>query len=437
MPDQIYDSAATGNAALVTAIRKAKIRLMPLLLVMYTLAFLDRVNLGVAKQALQSQVGISGGAFALGAGLFFVTYAVFELPSNLILHRVGPRVWMARIMITWGLVSAATIFVTGDYSFYGLRLLLGAAEAGFFPGAILFMTYWFPSAERGRVIGLFYLGYPLALLFGNPASGALLDLDGWLGIAGWQWMFAIDGLLASLVGIGVLFLMPDSPDAVRWLEPREKQALNAAIAAEGEEKRLVGRHSLLDAFRDVRLLHFIAIYFALQIGSYGVTFYLPTQVSELVGRKIGFIIGLLSALPWACAIAVTLFWPAMAVRLNRRRLFAVISMLAISLGIAVSAQSPPVIAMIALCVAASGIISAQPVFWTFPADHFGGVAAAAAFAVINSLGNLGGFVAPNLREWADHHFAVHGAGLYALCISGAIGALLVLLLREPKVAPIN
>ncbi len=436
MPDQTYDSAGMGNAALVSAIRKAKLRLMPLLLVMYTLAFLDRVNLGVAKQALQSQVGISGGAFALGAGLFFVTYAVFELPSNLILHRIGPRVWMARIMITWGLVSAATIFVTGDTSFYGLRLLLGAAEAGFFPGAILFMTYWFPSAERGRVIGLFYLGYPLALLFGNPASGALLDLDGVLGVAGWQWMFMIDGLLASLVGIGVLFWMPDSPDAVRWLQPEEKRALKAAIAAEGEEKRLVGRHNLVDAFKDVRLLHFIAIYFALQIGSYGVTFYLPTQVSELVGRKIGFIVGLLSALPWACAIAVTLFWPGLAVRLNRRRLFAVISMLAISFGIAVSAQSPPVIAMIALCVAASGIISAQPVFWTFPADHFGGVAAAAAFAVINSLGNLGGFVAPNLREWADHHFAVHGAGLYALCISGMIGASLVLLLREPKVAPI-
>ncbi|TLU71913.1 MFS transporter [Lichenicoccus roseus] len=404
---------------------------------MYTLAFLDRVNLGVAKQALQSQVGISGAAFALGAGLFFVTYAVFELPSNLILHRVGPRVWMARIMITWGLVSAATIFVTGDTSFYGLRLLLGAAEAGFFPGAILFMTYWFPSAERGRVIGLFYLGYPLALLFGNPASGALLDLDGWLGLAGWQWMFLIDGLLASVVGIGVLFWMPDSPDSVHWLEPDEKRALNAAIAAEGEEKRAVGRHSLLDAFRDVRLLHFIAIYFALQIGSYGVTFYLPTQVSELVGRKIGFIVGLVSALPWACGIAVTLFWPAMAVRLGRRRLFGVISLLGISIGIAVSAQAPPVIAIIALCVAASGIISAQPVFWTFPADHFGGVAAAAAFAIINSLGNLGGFVAPNLREWADHHFAVHGAGLYALCASGLIAAVLLLLLPEPRAATLQ
>jgi MFS transporter, ACS family, inner membrane transport protein len=416
------------SPALASAIVKARWRLMPLILVMYLIAMLDRTNIGFAKQALRGDAGVSDAAFALGAGVFFITYAIFELPSNLVLHRIGARIWMCRIMVTWGLVAAAMMFTRGDWSFLGLRLLLGAAEAGFFPGAILYITYWFPAKERGRALGLLYFGFPIALTVGSPLSGGLLALDGALGLAGWQWMFLIEGLLACAVGIYALWGLTDHPKDAAWLTAEERTVLSDAIAHETTLKQDRGGLHLGRALMDPRLLHLLGVYFFLQISVYGVTFYLPSQVSALLGIKIGPIVGLVTGIPWLCAALMASYWPARAVRTGKSRPYALAFLLFIAGGLVVSANVPPVLAVIALCFVTTGAICVQPIFWTFPTGYLGGVAAAGGIAAINSLGNLGGFVAPNVRNWADAHFGGTAAGLYVLAFAALVSAALVLIL---------
>ena len=418
----------TDDPALASAVAKARRRLMPLLLIMYLIAMLDRTNIGFARQALHGQAGVSDASFALGAGVFFVTYAIFELPSNLVLHRVGARVWMCRIMVSWGLVAAAMMFTRGNYSFLGLRLLLGMAEAGFFPGAILYMTYWFPAKERGQVLGLFYFGFPIALTIGSPLSGLLLALDGALGLAGWQWMFLIEGLLACVVGLYAFWGLTDHPRDATWLTAAEKSTLSKAIEQETQAKVNRGGLHLGRALMDPRLLHLLGVYFFLQISVYGVTFYLPSQVSALLGVKIGPEVGLVVGIPWLCAALMAAYWPSRAVRTGKSRAYALVFLLFITAGLVVSANTPPILAVLALCFVTTGAICVQPIFWTFPTGYLGGVAAAGGIAAINSLGNLGGFVAPNVRAWADAHFGSTAAGLYALAFSALVSAGLVLIL---------
>ncbi len=412
------------------AVAKAQARLVPFLILMYTLAFLDRSNVGFAKQAFQADTGLSEGAFAFGAGLFFIGYALFEVPSNLILHRVGARWWLARIMVTWGLVSAATMFATGETSFYVLRVLLGIAEAGFFPGVILFVTYWFPRRNRGRILGLFYFGYPLSLMFGSPLSGLLLEFDGAGGLHGWQWMYLIEGLGAVAVGLVAFRALSDGPGEAAWLTDGEKAAIARDLEAEQRGKEAAGTLSLGRVFTDGRMLLFTLVYFLLQIGSYGVAFYLPTQVSALLGVKVGLEVGLVSAIPWAVALAVMAVWPDLAVRTGREGLFGFASIAAIGVGLVVAALTPPAVAIAALCLTTAGIASAQPIFWTFPTNYLGGVAAAGGIAAINSIGNLGGFFAPNLRVWAERQFGAPVASLYALAVAAAVGAVVMLFLPK-------
>ena len=249
-------TALTGDARigaagdLASAVAKARARLVPFLILMYTMAFLDRSNVGFAKQAFQADTGISDGAFAFGAGLFFVGYALLEIPSNLIMHRVGARRWLCRIMVSWGIVAAAMMFAKGETSFYLLRVLLGMAEAGFFPGVILFVTYWFPRRERGRILGMFYFGYPLSLMFGSPVSGLLLVLDGVAGLHGWQWMYLIEGIAASAVGVLAYFILTDRPEQATWLDDGERAAIARQIASEEQDKASHGPASLGAAFTD-------------------------------------------------------------------------------------------------------------------------------------------------------------------------------------------
>jgi sugar phosphate permease len=408
------------------AIRRAKYRLIPFMLLMYVLSYLDRANIGYAKQAYQTATGVTDAAFAFGAGIFFLTYAFFEIPSNLILHRVGARRWMARIMVVWGLVAAAMVFATTDRSFSVVRLLLGAAEAGFFPGSILYLTYWFPASARGQVMGIFYFGAPLALMFGGPLSGVLLEMDGFLGMAGWQLMFAVEGLLATLVGVWAFFYLTDRPEDARWMPPAERDALSALIASEESAKQARGTVSFGAVFRNPKLLHFAVIYFLIQIAGYGVAFYLPTRVSALLGVKVGLWVGVVTAIPWGCAVAVASFWPGLAVRTGYRRTFAAIALAAIGLGLVLSANLPPAAAIAAMCLVTAGIISSQPIFWTFPTAYFGGVGAAAGIATINALGNLGGFVAPSIKTWLEQRFESDAAGLYFLAMSAFIAATLVI-----------
>ena len=427
----VLTGAAARPAAgsdLASAVAKARARLVPFLILMYTMAFLDRSNVGFAKQAFQADTGIGDAAFALGAGLFFVGYALLEIPSNLILHRVGARRWLCRIMVTWGIVAAAMMFASGEASFYALRVLLGMAEAGFFPGVILFVTYWFPRSERGRILGMFYFGYPLSLMFGSPVSGLLLVLDGALGLHGWQWMYLVEGLAASAVGVLAYFVLTDRPEQATWLDDGERAAVARKMAREEQDKASHGPASLKAAFSDPRMLHFVLIYFLMQIGSYGVAFYLPTQVSALLGVKVGPLVGFVSAIPWAVALLAMAFWPHMAVTSGRERLYGAISVFAIAVGLVIAVSAPPLFAIAALCITTAGLASAQPIFWTFPTNYLSGVAAAGGIALINSIGNLGGFLAPNLRVWAEATFGAPSASLYALAISAVLGSALILML---------
>ncbi len=424
-----------SGSALDGAFRLTRRRLVPFLLLMYVLSFLDRANIGFAKQAFQASAGISDAAYALGAGLFFVTYALLEVPSNLIMHRVGARIWMARIMVTWGLISAAMMFASGEWSFYALRLLLGAAEAGFFPGVILYLTYWFPARSRGQVMGLFYFGAPLAFIFGGPLSGLLLELHGVGGLQGWQWMFLIEGLLASVVGVWAFFYLDDKPAGARWLPPAEREALSTAIAREESDKAAHGRASIAAGLANPRVLLFVSIYFLIQMSVYGVIFYLPTQVGALLGKKVGLEVGLVTAIPWICALVAAFALPRIADRQGSHRVLAAATLAVSGLGIAVSAGSAPAVALIALCFAAAGFIAVQPLFWTFPTGYLGGVAAAGGIALVNALGALGGFVAPNVKAWADIGFGSSGAGLYVLACTTLVGAALILALRRPIPVP--
>jgi MFS transporter, ACS family, inner membrane transport protein len=429
---RVISSMVVVEDLLDRSVGSARRRLLPFLLFMYIASFLDRANIGFAKQALQSSTGISEAAYALGAGLFFLTYAFFEIPSNLILHRIGARVWLSRIMVTWGLISAATMFASGETSFCLLRLLLGAAEAGFFPGVILYLTYWFPNRIRGQILGLFYFGAPLAFILGAPLSGWLLDLGGTAGLQGWQWMFLVEGLAATGGGIAAFYFLDDKPEGARWLPDQEKKALLAELSLEDAERRTHGPSLLFAALKDVRALYFALIYFVIQIGVYGVVFYLPTQVAAILGESIGLRVGLVSAVPWVCALGSAFWLSRIGDRRQNHRQLAAGILVAAGLASFVFPTSGPSLAFVALCVAASGFIAVQPVFWTFPTGYLSGTGAAAGIAMINALGNVGGFVAPNIKVWAEFHFGSRRAGLYVLAAITFLGAWLIAAMRDPK-----
>jgi sugar phosphate permease len=388
-------------------------RLLPFLLLMYVLAFLDRANIGFAQKALQHDTGLSNAAFAFGAGVFFIGYALFEVPSNLLLHRVGARVWMCRIMVTWGLVSASMCFAHTPTAFYTLRFLLGVAEAGFFPGVIYYLTHWFPQSARARAVGVFYFGAPLAFIFGSPLSGSLLQLHGTAGLAGWQWLFLIEGGMATAVGVWAFWYLDNRPEDARWLDNAQRVALRAALDQNARDASAHGPRNILAALLDRRVLALSAIYLLIQMSVYGVIFYLPQQVAALLGTTVGLRVGLVAALPWLCALAVTWIVPRRADRTGGHRRWAVALLVLAGLGLA------------ALCCAASGFIAAQPLFWTFPTRYLTGAAAAGGIALINSLGGLGGFIAPSLRTAAEHTFASTSAGLLVLGAASLLAALLI------------
>ena len=401
-------------------------RLLPFLLLMYVLAFLDRANIGFAQKALQHDTGLSNAAFAFGAGVFFIGYALFEVPSNLLLHRVGARAWMCRIMVTWGLVSASLCFAHTPTAFYVVRFLLGVAEAGFFPGVIYYLTHWFPQSARARAVGVFYFGAPLAFIFGSPLSGLLLELHGTAGLAGWQWLFLIEGGMATAVGVWAFWYLDNRPEDARWLDDAQRTTLRAALDANARDASAHGPRNTLAALLDRRVLGLSAIYLLIQMSVYGVIFYLPQQVAALLGTAVGLRVGLVAALPWLCSLVVTWIVPRRADRTGGHRRWAVALLVLAGLGIGVSGLAhSPLLGLAALCCAASGFIAAQPLFWTFPTRYLTGAAAAGGIALINSLGGLGGFIAPSLRTAAEHTFASTSAGLLVLGAASLLAALLI------------
>lgn len=414
--------SAPSSESLAPIVRRVTRRLIPVLLLMYILAFLDRSNLGFAKAAYQADTGISDAAYALGAGIFFLGYAALEVPSNILMRKLGAKIWLARIMISWGIVSALMMFAQTEGIFYVLRVLLGITEAGFFPGVILYLTYWIPAQFRGRVNGLFYFGAPLAFIFGGPLSGVLLDLDGLGGLQGWQLMFIATGALTAAVGIWAFSYLDNGPADAKWLSETERTTLAAALEAEDQVKADHSPRGALRALGNPKVLYFCVIYFTIQMSVYGVTFYLPTQIAKLVGAKVGLGVGLMTAVPWGIAMIATFVLSRLADRTGKRRLVATASLAAAAVGIFASALTDnPVMGLAALSLGAAGFISVQPVFWTLPTGMLVGAAAAGGIALINSIGSLGGFVAPIAKTWAEASFGPN-AGLLLLAITALLGA---------------
>jgi sugar phosphate permease len=420
------DTARRRHDLSEAATRKVFRRLIPFLLLMYVIAFLDRSNVSFAQKAFAADFGISAAAYAFGAGLFFVGYAVFEIPSNILLHRVGARWWLARIMVSWGIVAAAFMFVQGPTSFYVLRFLLGVTEAGFFPGVILYLTYWVPARHLSRARGYFYMGIALAGILGNPLSGALLELDGVLNLRGIQWMFMVEGLLAVVVGVWAYFYLTDKPVHAMWLPPDERQALAETVDAEDTAKAEgEGPQKVLAALGNWRVWYFSLIYFCIQIAVYGVTFFLPTQVTAITHQTLGFAAALVTAIPWVFGLLGVWYFPGLADRTRRHRLIGTGLLVATAVGIFVSGalKDRPVLAIAGLSLAALGFVAMQPIFWTLPTEYMTGYAAAAGIGLVNSLGNLGGFLAPNMRDYFNHTIGGN-AGLYSLAVGALVGAAL-------------
>jgi len=405
--------------------RKVAWRLMPLLLICYVVAYLDRVNVGFAKLQMMEALGFSDVVYGLGAGIFFIGYFLFEVPSNIILHRVGARVWIGRIMITWGLLSAGMMFVTTPTSFYVLRFLLGVAEAGFFPGIILYLTYWYPAQRRGRITAMFMTGIALSGVIGGPLSGAIMKhTDGWHGWSGWQWMFLLEGLPAVLLGVVVIVMLNDRIVDARWLTEEERALLSRNIASEQAQKE---EESVLSVMGSGRVWLMAAIYFSFVMGLYGVSFWMPTIIKGM-GYNDPLDIGLISAIPYGVSVIAMLVVAKSADRSGERRWHVAIPGLLGAVGLALSVvfAHNPALAIAALTLGLAGIMTTLPLFWSLPTSFLAGAGAAAGIALINSLGNLSGFVSPYAIGWLKEATGSTDTGVYLLACAMVVGTLLTL-----------
>ena len=417
-------------------IGKVMRRLIPFLILCYFVAYLDRVNVSFAKLHMNQALGFSEAAFGLGAGLFFIAYFLFEVPSNLFLERVGARIWIARIMISWGVVSAAFAFIPSisrvigishESVFYALRLLLGACEAGFFPGIIFYLTLWFPAVYRARVISFFMLAIPISSIVGSPISGMLLNLTGW-GLDGWQWLFILEALPSVLVGLCVLFYLTDFPRQARWLQADEIAWLENVQATEKQNKERVEHLSLLQSLTDIRILLCALVYFCLNAASYGVAFFLPTIVKNFGVSDTQT--GLLAALPFVFGGIGMVLLGRHSDRTMERKGHVAAALLMAAVGIGLSGFiSSPVIVMALLCFAQIGVSSVPPMFWPLPARFLTGASAAAGIAAINSLGNLSGFAGPFAMGYLKDLTGDFTAGLLLLAGCAVVGAVVSMSLR--------
>ncbi len=408
-----------------TIYRKVAWRIMPLLLVCYIVAYLDRVNVGFAKLQMMQALGFSDVVYGMGAGIFFIGYFLFEVPSNIILHKVGARLWIGRIMISWGCLSAAMMLVSNETAFYIMRFLLGVAEAGFFPGIILYLTYWYPAQRRGRITAMFMTGIPLAGVVGGPLSGYIMkSFDGVSALAGWQWMFLLEGVPAIILGLIVILTMDDRISAATWLSEEERQLLEKNIAEDAQEKQ---DHSVLHILSSRRVWLMAFIYFSFVMGLYGVSFWLPTIIKAM-GVADPLQIGLLSAIPYGAATIAMLLIAKNADRLRERRWHVAIPAVVGAIGLLLSVlwADNTLLAMAALTLATACIITTLPLFWSLPTAFLAGTGAAAGIAMINSLGNLAGFASPYAVGWLKQASGTTSSGMFLLAGSLVIGAILTI-----------
>ncbi|MGW0345696.1 MFS transporter [Streptomyces anthocyanicus] len=421
------------SPAVQSAVRKIFRRVVPLFFVMFVANYMDRVNLGFAQDELRADVGLSAAAFGLGAGIFFIAYAIFEVPSNMLMERFGAKVWLTRIMISWGVVATAMAFVDSVEMFYALRFLLGVAEAGFFPAVIYYFSRWLPDSHRGRATSIFLMGSGTATVIVGPVSGALMELHGIWGHAGWQWMFFIEGVFSVVLGFVVYRFLDSGVEQATWLTDEEKAGLVAAIDAEQDERdaRRGGKAAGVSRWKllaDPQMLLFLWIYFAINVALYAVTFWLPSIVDD-IGGVSDFQVGLLTAVPWLCALAALFVSGRVSDRIGRRRPVLVVLLLLGGCGTLLAVFVSPWVGLGALCLAAMGFKPASPVFWTIPQSYLDARAAAPGIALINSIGNLGGFVAPTAFGIIEDTTGSTKGGLVGLTVVGFLAALSVLLVR--------
>ncbi len=410
---------------------KVRRRLIPFLLLLYVAAYLDRINVGFAAIEMKKDLGFSDTVYGLGAGLFFIGYFLFEVPSNLLLERMGARVWLARIMVTWGVISTAMLFVKSVAWFYVLRFLLGAAEAGFFPGVLLYLTWWFPAKERARAVAQFVTAAMLAWVVGGPLSGLLMKLDGLQGLRGWQWLFLLEGLPSIVLGVVTLRFLPDRPIRARWLHIEERLWLEEELQRERAGQRRV---STLAVLREGRFWLICGAYFLLTIGSYGFSLWLP-QVLKAASGISTFQVGLLSAIPYGLTAVGMVLIAARSDRAGERRLHVAVPLLAAALGLAGAAlTSNPWLLVAALSAAAVGNFGCLGPFWALATRYLGSTAAAGGIALINSIGNLGGFLGPWIVGFVKDRTAGYAGGFLALAAALIGAALIVLAIRE-RVGP--
>jgi MFS family permease len=417
-------TAAQGSAPLggVTPLERATMRrvarrLLPLLILCYFVAYLDRVNVGFAALTMNRALGFNAAVYGFGSGIFFLGYFIFEVPSNVLLSKIGARIWIARILITWGIISAGTAFIVGPVSFYSVRFALGIAEAGFFPGIILYLTWWFPSYYRSRIVGVFMAAIPISNIVGSLVSGVLLDLDGWLGMAGWQWLFIIEAVPAVVLGVVFWITMTDWPSQAHWLAPEQRDWLITRL-----------RQALLDR----RVLLLSLVYFGGTFAGYGIVLFQP-QIVHRLAEGFGMT-GVINAIPYVFAAVTMVLWGRHSDHTGERSRHVAIAYLVSSVGlIATALMVDPIMTMAMLVIAAMGQSSTGPTFWSLPTAMLSGTAAAGGIALINALGNLGGFFGPYLfgliKDATGGSFTF---GLVAIAMGPIISACVVLLLGHDR-----
>ncbi len=425
MMDTVF-SSEVDTTIRKSAYRKIAFRLMPFLMLCYFCAYLDRVNVGFAKLQMMSDLQFSEAVYGLGAGIFFIGYFLCEVPSNIVLHKVGARRWIARIMITWGILSGCFAFVQTEWQFYTLRFLLGVAEAGLAPGLLLYLTYWFPSYRRARMTVLWFIAIPISGIIGGPLSGLIMDrMSGVHGWFGWQWMFVIEAIPTVIVGLLVLAVLKDSVQDANWLTQDEKNLVKQELAQDNQHKE--GHASVKEFIADKRLWLLAGIYFCVVMGQYAITFWLPTLIRNS-GISDNWHIGLLTSLPYMCAIVVMILAGRSGDHFQERRWHLIIPMCAgaIALTFATLFASNLMLSLICLCIAASGVLTASSLFWMLPTNFLGGVSAAAGIAAVNSFANLAGFCSPYLIGWVTTNTGSNAIGMFLITAVLIFGASLVL-----------
>lgn len=413
MMDTVF-SSEVDTTVRKSAYRKIAFRLMPFLMLCYFCAYLDRVNVGFAKLQMMSDLQFSEAVYGLGAGIFFIGYFLCEVPSNIVLHKVGARRWIARIMITWGILSGCFAFVQTEWQFYTLRFLLGVAEAGLAPGLLLYLTYWFPSYRRARMTVLWFIAIPISGMIGGPLSGLIMDrMSGVHGWFGWQWMFVIEAIPTVLVGLLVLAVLKDSVQDANWLTQDEKNLVKQELAQDNQHKE--GHASVKEFIADKRLWLLAGIYFCVVMGQYAITFWLPTLIRNS-GISDNWHIGLLTSLPYMCAIVVMILAGRSGDHFQERRWHLIIPMCAgaLALTFATLFASNLTLSLICLCIAASGVLTASSLFWMLPTNFLGGVSAAAGIAAVNSFANLAGFCSPYLIGWITTNTGSNAIGMFLI-----------------------